>query len=339
MRSFIGIGLKRSVREALDSVGCGTSTGIDSMCKYLVSSRSESTVRKYYSYFQKWKRFCSENGFTCMPAQPIHVAMYITRLMDSQSSFNVISACSYSIKWAHSLCGKLDPTNNGFVQNLLESAKRLRSRPVVKKDVVTSAMLIELCSLYENSSNSADIRDLCMILIGFSGFLRYDELSKLKCSNVKLYDSHFSIKIDSSKTDKYRKGDEILIAEGESIACPFKMLKRYIDLIGIDLSSDQFLFKPMFNSGGKCKLIYKNKPLSYTRAKECILAKLHKIDPNLNLGLHSLRAGGATAAANSKAINDRCWKRHGRWRTDTSKDGYVEDSFESRIGVTRVLGL
>lgn len=82
-----------------------------------------------------------------------------------------------------------------------------------------------------------------------------------------------------------------MIAEGESIACPFKMLKRYIDLIGIDLSSDQFLFKPMFNSGGKCKLIYKNKPLSYTRAKECILAKLHKIDPNLNLGLHSLRAG------------------------------------------------
>ena len=63
---------------------------------------------------------------------------------------------------------------------------------------VSSEMLKELCFLYEGSSDILDIRDLCMILIGYSGFLRYDKLSKLKCWNVKIFDTFFSLHIESS---------------------------------------------------------------------------------------------------------------------------------------------
>jgi hypothetical protein len=34
-------------------------------------------------------------------------------------------------------------------------------------------------------------------------------------------------------------------------------------------------------------------------------------------GLHSLRSGGATAAA-AAGINDRVFKKHGRWASDTA---------------------
>lgn len=319
-------------------MGIEDDTIASSMCKYLVNSKSDGTVKKYYTYFQKWKSFCKENSFNPMPAQPIHVAIYVTKLLDLQFSYSVISANIYSIKWAHNLSGKSDPTDNGFVINLLETSKRLRSKKIIKKDVVSSEMLKQLCLLFEGSSDILDIRDLCMILIGYSGFLRYDELSKLKCCNVKIFDTYFSLHIESSKTDKYRKGEEILIAKGDSIACPYLMLRKYLDLAAIDLSSEHFLFKPMFRSGKKCSLIYKNKPLSYTRARECILSKLRRISPNLNLGLHSLRAGGASAAANA-GISDRCLKRHGRWQSDSSKDGYIEDSFDNRIKITKKLGL
>ena len=59
---------------------------------------------------------------------------------------------------------------------------------------------------------------------------------------------------------------------------------------------------------------------------------------DLNVGLHSLRAGGASAAANA-GVNDRCWKRHGRWTSETSKDGYAADSLERRLEVSKKLGL
>ena len=55
-------------------------------------------------------------------------------------------------------------------------------------------------------------------------------------------------------------------------------------------------------------------------------------------GLHSLRSGGATAAANSN-VKERMFKRHGRWRSEKAKDGYVLDSLEEKLAVTSVLGI
>ena len=51
-----------------------------------------------------------------------------------------------------------------------------------------------------------------------------------------------------------------------------------------------------------------------------------------------MRAGGATAAANAK-VPDRLFKRHGRWRSESAKDGYVKDNIESRLKVSQSLGL
>ena len=55
-------------------------------------------------------------------------------------------------------------------------------------------------------------------------------------------------------------------------------------------------------------------------------------------GLHSLRSGGATAAANA-GVNDRLFKRHGRWRSDKAKDGYVKDNLEALLSVSKNLEL
>jgi hypothetical protein len=62
--------------------------------------------------------------------------------------------------------------------------------------------------------------------------------------------------------DQYRNGNEVLIAKGETIACPFSMFIRYVELSGMNLDSDFYIFRPIFRSKGTCKLIYKNKKLS-----------------------------------------------------------------------------
>jgi len=56
--------------------------------------------------------------------------------------------------------------------------------------------------------------------------------------------------------------------------------------------------------------------------------------PAHEFGLHSLRAGGETAAANAK-VPDCLFKRHRRWKSENAKDGYIKDSLE----VSRNLGL
>ncbi|VDI40154.1 Hypothetical predicted protein [Mytilus galloprovincialis] len=216
--------------------------------------------------------------------------------------------------------GRNDPTENAFVTNLLESSKRQPHKPKVKKEHIDSESIIELCIKYKDSDDIAILRDLCMIVLSFSGFLRYNELSSLRCKDVHFKTNYLEIDIDKSKTDQYRLGEKLVISNGESAACPYNLLSKYFSICKIESSSEQYLFKPIFRSDKRCSLIYKNKKLSYTRARECIVARLKEVCGDINIGLHSLRAGGATVAANAD-VNERCWKRHGRWKSDTAKMG------------------
>ena len=60
-------------------------------------------------------------------------------------------------------------------------------------------------------------------------------------------------------------------------------------------------------------------------------------DPK-QFGLHSLRSGGAIAAANS-GVPDRLFKRHGRWRSESAENGYVKDSVSALMSVSQSLKL
>ena len=132
-----------------------------------------------------------------------------------------------------------------------------------------------------------------------------------------------------------------MIARSDKVTCPVVNLEKYMSLANIDASkaSSDYLFKPLVKVRSGFKLIEKVKPLSYTRARESIVGLLKEFVPDTtNISLHSFRAGGATAAANAQ-VQDRCWKRHGRWRSDSAKDGYVEDSVDNRLLVSQSLGI
>ena len=78
---------------------------------------------------------------------------------------------------------------------------------------------------------------------------------------------------------------------------------------------------------------------SYSCLHSLYIKKMSKLGfPAHEFGLHSLRSRGATAAANAK-VPDRISKRHGRCKSENAKDGYVKDSLESRLMVTKNIGL
>ena len=53
---------------------------------------------------------------------------------------------------------------------------------------------------------------------------------------------------------------------------------------------------------------------------------------------HTVGAGGATAVANA-GVPDRLFKRHGRWKLESVKDGCVKDSVESLLEVSKNLSI
>ena len=103
-------------------------------------------------------------------------------------------------------------------------------------------------------------------------------------------------------------------------------------------TDQRFLFRPI-NKSGKTERLRESGNISYSCLRELFRKKLKELGYDANkFGLHSLRAGGATAAANS-GVPDRLFKRHGRWKSEKAKDGYVEDSVKHRLTVSQQIGL
>ena len=125
--------------------------------------------------------------------------------------------------------------------------------------------------------------------------------------------------------DRYRK------VRPTDLSC-YKALEEYISAAQIDLSEDLPLFRALATPRSKEMV------RSYTRARELVKDAFKGLTDVSKLSLHSLRAGGATSAA-CAGIPDRLFKRHGRWASENAKDGYVKDDFNSRLLVTRSLGI
>ena len=118
-------------------------------------------------------------------------------------------------------------------------------------------------------------------------------------------------------------------------------MKHYLDLDGISNNPDDFIFRSIryFKSSDSYKLCSCNRPISYTRARELLHDALASVGLDTKcFGLHSLRSGGATSAAENN-VSDRLLKLHGRWKSDLSRDNYIKDSTSNQLSVTKMLNI
>ena len=70
-----------------------------------------------------------------------------------------------------------------------------------------------------------------------------------------------------------------------------------------------------------------------------MLEAFKDIVPDISaIGTHSLRSSGATAAAKFNT-GVRLFKGHGRWASESAKDGYVQDCLSSRLSISKALSI
>ena len=162
-----------------------------------------------------------------------------------------------------------------------------------------------------------------------------DEVLNLKVEEIRFYDSYMTITLPKCKNDQSREGNVIYVSELHSKYCPVFNTAVYIHTLG--LMPGHFLIC-------KLKKIKKgHKVMGHRRISDSSIRKnfikLSKpFFPGLNIGLHGLRAGGASAAARNN-VTDRLISKHGRWLSERGRDGYIKDSLRNRLHVTKSLGL
>jgi len=303
----------------------------------VLKSRAPTTTRKYLGGFKRWKSWAQDHKLQVFPAKECHVVLYLQYLGESKGTKAPIEEAVNALAWAHSLSGLPSPTSSPFVQVVLDGLRRAVAKPVKKKEPFTAEMCKAIAEDASKKGSLGDIRLAAACLLAFAGFLRYDELSNIRPCDIKFDVDHITIAIPKSKGDQLRQGDEVVIARTNASSCPVTMLEQYMIKAKIQADSRLFLFRPIV--AGKIPRLRDSGQLSRTRLAELIREKLDGLGYSaVEFTPHSLRAGGATAAADA-GVPDRVFKRHGRWKSENAKDGYVKDSLEKRLSVSKNLGI
>jgi site-specific recombinase XerD len=202
-----------------------------------------------------------------------------------------------SIGVIHKLKGHyLDTKHPSIVENIMGIKRRKGSIQIGKKPLLIN-YLKQIINVIDKEKNKKIkiLRDRSIILIGFSGGFRRNEIVSLNYEDLDFVEEGLKINLRRSKTDQFGEGSvKGLPYFDNSEYCPVVSIRKWIEISKINSGA---LFR-RFNKGSK---------LSDNRLTDQSVAliikkylKLAGID-STNYSGHSLRSGFATSAAESGA--------------------------------------
>ena len=310
---------------------------ISTLPRLIDASIADSTRSKYSRAWAQWEQFCKDKPEVVhRPADPFYIAVYFNHLLNVRGTRGSVTDAMYGIRWGHTSAGFFSPTDHPFVKLAYEGARRLSNyNGTNKKEPVTSSMLHRIIDTYGSHDNLLKQRTLLICLLGFSTFMRIDEVLDIKVEDITFYPSYMTIHVQKAKNDQIREGNVLYVSELQSRYCPVLNTAAYITVA--KLQPTDYLICKLIKTKKGHKVVGSHR-MSNSRIRKAFMNHASPLFPNVNLGLHGLRAGGASAAAQNH-VSDRLISKHGRWRSERSRDGYIKDSIENRLSVTKNLGL
>lgn len=263
----------------------------------LKASKATNTIRAYKSDFHDFGLFCVKNGFDSLPSNPKTVSLYLTYLSTNNIKISTIKRRLVSIGVVHKTKGfYLDTKHPAIMENLFGIKRRKGIKQKGKKPLLISNLKQIINVIDEvNTSKEKISRDKAIILLGFGGGFRRNELISLDYDDLEFVDEGLKINIKKSKTDQYGEGIiKALPYFDNSRYCPVRSIQNWLKLSKI---KDNAIFRKF----------YKGMKLSNNRLSDQSVALLIKyylekagIDSSDYSG-HSLRSGFATTAAEAGA--------------------------------------
>ena len=217
------------------------------------------------------------------------MALYLQHLVEETHSPSAVDSALYGLKWAHDVVGIRSPTDDPIVEAVRSASEGvLGSLALIRKEPISPTLIPDIVKK-SDLENPVVLRNVTMYVLSFAAFFRFDEVSRIRRSKISLKDSFMVIKVLKSKND--RKGDEVVVSQLSSAACPLELLNRYLAGFKIPPDSKDLIFKLISRGKGCCKLVAPVKPISFSTIR----------------GTFRLRSRGATMAA-TNGVNDRIFQ-------------------------------
>ena len=263
----------------------------------LQNSKANNTVRAYKSDFKDFELFCLKNGFKSMPSDSKIVSLYLTYLSTKDVKMSTLKRRLVAIGVIHRLKGHyLDTKHPSIIENIMGIKRRKGSIQKGKKPLLINNLKTIINVIDDIKDDEIKrYRDRTIILIGFSGGFRRNEIVSLDFDDLDFVNEGLKINLKKSKTDQFGEGSiKALPYFDNPNYCPVKSLQKWLNYSKIDNG-------PVFRRLNKGSKLTENRLTDQTVA---ILIKKYLQSSGIdskNYSGHSLRSGFATSAADSGA--------------------------------------
>ena len=287
----------------------------------LKNSKANNTIRAYKSDFNDFGLFCTKNGFKSLPSEPNIVSLYLTYLSTKDVKMSTLKRRLVSIGVIHKLKGHyLDTKHPSIIENILGIKRRKGSMQKGKKPLLINNLKTIIKVIDEQKREEIKkTRDRTILLVGFSGGFRRNEIVSLDYDDLDFVEEGLKINLRRSKTDQFGEGSiKGLPYFDNPIYCPVISIQKWIKISKID-------------SGPLFRRFTKGSKMSENRLTDQTVALIIKEYLNIagldsrNYSGHSLRSGFATSAAESGAEERSIMAMTGHKSTEMVRR-YIKDA-------------
>ena len=292
-----------------------------------------NTKRTYSTYAKQYVAFGKERSLDLR--NPVTVAAFMKSALErpvplARSTINKAIPSAVADMFRYEDC---TPTQSPLVLATKKVVSRLTPASVPRIPV-TKDLLVRMVHATVPKLSEMGVRDMFMMVLMFLGFLRESEAVQLRVQDVWLATMMgkevLMIFIGPwAKADTERKGETVVLTSAKkSLLCPVAWYKTHLQYRNKRRPDEwpTHVFHTLDDNRA---------PLATSTPYHTIkrMLKMIKVDPK-GYGSHSLRRGGATAAA--KKIRTHVLKRHGRWKSDAVYL-YIVDDEETMLSVTEAI--
>ncbi|MEV4324297.1 tyrosine-type recombinase/integrase [Microbispora rosea] len=296
---------------------------------------AENTRTAYSRAWRQFESWCEQYGFTAMPCGELTLANYVAHLVVADLAPATIDQAMACILSRHELAHQPKPNTKaarhalrGYKRRLLDDGWRQRKAlPILPEQL--HAMVAAL------PRTVAGMRDQFMLVVGWWMMARRSELVALNDVDLRFVKEWIEVYVASSKTDQEARGTVCPLPYGQwADTCPVRVTQQWLDVLSSRGARAAVLRGVDRNGHFRDRLTAQSIDLRVKAA-----AKAAGLDNPNSYSAHSLRAGGASAAA-AAGRSMLAIARHGRWvETSPVVHGYVRAADMWRDNPMRGLGV
>lgn len=293
---------------------------------------ADATREGYERDWRKFEGYCLERGVKALPAHPELVATYMSWLADTAWNGHngrlgykpaTLQRARAAIASEHRKAGLSSPCSDDRVKRVIKSIKRDKGSAQRRAWPIMPEHLRAIFAWIDAKGKPVrGLRDKAILLAGWAGGLRREELVALRREDVRIHEQNVIFFIRRSKTDQEGKGAHVDFSRDErlDVTCPIRFLGEWDRA----LSNEEGEGEPFLRRVRGEEILQDSISDKKVERLVCAGAKAIGLDPR-KYSAHSLRAGIATWLI---YVADRIpWdvKKHLRHKSVAMLDVYVRD--------------